>query len=248
VTHRQRARLGSLEDQVSALANADQPISINVDCGAGQTVAAALAQAGLRPGPVDIVVTGFCPEEVAVGRDRTSVRGASPGDGLKGISLNGPYTLWVDHLSLVGGSLTIANGAYVGANAFTATGAPYAGLSVTGGAVANLTEATFSDCSPCIAVEDSGHVQIVNGVVEGRSGGSGFSVVNNSTVWLSGLSVRGASIGLSVAGGSSLFLRDSTVEQKRSCQEVCKRDQAAAFRLTVSFVSLVSSSGFAPSR
>ena len=58
-----------------------QPQFVRVDCGAGQSVNLALAQAANNPGPLTIAIRGTCTEEVRIARDDVNLQAASPGAG-----------------------------------------------------------------------------------------------------------------------------------------------------------------------
>lgn len=58
------------------------PLDVTVDCGAGETVGGALAQAANRFA-VRITIKGVCTEMVMINRNDVTLAGASPGDGLK---------------------------------------------------------------------------------------------------------------------------------------------------------------------
>jgi len=58
-------------------------LDLFVDCGAGDTLGAALDEAQDHPGPVNIVISGVCVESVEIWRDDVQISGAQPSDGLQ---------------------------------------------------------------------------------------------------------------------------------------------------------------------
>lgn len=75
-------RVEALEGRVAELEQASEPVYLTVNCGAGEKVADALAEAETTTGYVTIGIEGTCVEEVVVSRDNITI-GASPGSGLK---------------------------------------------------------------------------------------------------------------------------------------------------------------------
>jgi hypothetical protein len=83
--------------------------SFTVNCGAGQTVADALAKAARSFGPVVITVSGVCAERVVIARDDVTLQGAAPDDGFTSpaagrgdalIKLDGARRITIQQLTL----------------------------------------------------------------------------------------------------------------------------------------------------
>ena len=118
-------RLERLERRVDQLEADSQFLYLDVQCNSGQTVAAALARANTRSGPVTIAVNGNCQEGgLIIGRDDITLRGATPGSGITGpggrgssiLSVQGAQRLRLEDLTLttlMGGGFGIiaSNGA-----------------------------------------------------------------------------------------------------------------------------------------
>lgn len=145
-------RVAELEARLAALESASAPQVVEVDCSAGGSVMAALAEAAGRSAPLTIGVRGTCTEQVVVSRDDVSIVAWSPGAGLQGltstspvISVRGAQRLRLSGLSLQGGSsaLDVGSGASVNASNLQITGATY-GVSVSNASV-ELRGSTIAD-------------------------------------------------------------------------------------------------------
>jgi hypothetical protein len=88
---------GTVQETSAVVTNPPPTLTVNVDCGSGDTVAEALAQ------PADqltIEISGICTENVVVSRNHVTLRGTDPlADGIHaedGVSFPTPYALEVD--------------------------------------------------------------------------------------------------------------------------------------------------------
>src|SRR5688572_171155 len=86
--------LGELQRQIDVLADAvaglaGAPISVRVDCAAGQRIGDALQS---PPGPLTIEISGTCVEHVLITRDGVSLVG-DPGAGVTAPTTNAPAIL-----------------------------------------------------------------------------------------------------------------------------------------------------------
>ncbi len=71
----------SLHERITELEQSSEPLTLDVDCGAGDTVADALDLAAGRTGPVTIRIQGVCHENVLISRSDITLEAAGPGDG-----------------------------------------------------------------------------------------------------------------------------------------------------------------------
>lgn len=142
------AQVATLQQQVAALQSASQPLTLTVNCGAGQTVGAALAQAQSHSGPVNIIISGTCTEQVTVNRDDVTLQGNTPTDGLKFLSSpsSGPVLaldgqrIKVANLTVSGGTFGIyaTHGASVNVFSVDVSGAANVGINAANSATANV--------------------------------------------------------------------------------------------------------------
>lgn len=249
------SRVATLEDQVSiltqqiqaqgnriaaleaALRRAFQPQSVFVDCAAGQSVNAALAQTVGRSAPLDIRVAGTCIEAVEIRRDDVTLRGVNPGDGIQApsqevsaLALNG-QRLGVTHVTIRGGlGLTVGGGGAATAENVLVTDAR-TGLNVTvnshlrvrtsvieNGELGALvgrdsflwaSDTTFRNNARGFEVAD-GAVQFVRGILEGNNAGTGISARGGSQVSLGDVTIRNHSFGV-VLQSATLAARASVM-------------------------------------
>lgn len=78
------SRIAELEERLAELEEPFGRLDLFVDCDAGETVGAALADAETHLGPVDITISGVCEESLGVGRDDVSFHGTQRADGIRG--------------------------------------------------------------------------------------------------------------------------------------------------------------------
>jgi hypothetical protein len=80
---RLEALFAELQGTVLELEDPLKPEYVSVDCGAGETVTEALAQAQDHIGPLHITVEGICEEAVHISRDDVTLMGVEPGAGIR---------------------------------------------------------------------------------------------------------------------------------------------------------------------
>ncbi len=174
-----------------------EPLSLAVDCVAGDTVADALALASSTTGRVTITLSGVCTEAVTISRDDVTLQGAAPGDGLQApvsdftaLTLDGVRRIVLSQLTLAGGSvgLVAQEGTAFRANDIHVHGATDPGVMVAG-ASARLENSTVED-----------------------NGGEGILAFNGARVTLEGGIVQNNGLlGVLVKGGSSAFIVQTDV-------------------------------------
>ena len=164
------------------------PMNFTVNCGAGETVGAALAQGTDRSGRLFITIQGVCNESVTIQRDDVILIGASPGDGLA-VPTTGTYPLGV------------AGGQRVQLQQLTLQGGGY-GLLVSQGAAVTGTDLRITGALGGLSIWD-GTVRLSHSVIE-NSAGSNVGVGLGGTLFLSDSTVQNntAYEGISVPGGS----------------------------------------------
>lgn len=100
--------------------------NLNVNCGAGQTIAGALARANALPGNVVITIQGVCEESVNIARDNITMQGTTRDDGIRApsgepwaVSINGPHGIRLANLTITQGGITVWGGSSVEAEQIT---------------------------------------------------------------------------------------------------------------------------------
>jgi hypothetical protein len=181
--------LAVLKQQLTAL----QPLNLTVDCGGGQTVGAALAQAGQRASRVVITITGVCSESVTVNRSNTVLQAGSPGSGLSDpsantnvLSINGAHDVTVNGLTLSGG----------------------AGVRIQTGHV-SMVNSYVSGSSSHGVVIFGGELDVVNTTVEG-SAIDGIQAISRSTLRLQSSVIQNNGFALDISDGSFALLDGNT--------------------------------------
>ena len=167
-----------------------EPYVVTVDCGAGQTVTAALAAAGLRASRAVITVVGTCMESVIVHRHNTVLRAGSPGAGIQSAGSNsalsvGARSVVVEGLAVTGGAL-LSPGSEVRFTNATITGSQLHGILLLG-AEAVLFGTTVEN----------------NAVL-------GIQAMSGSSVFLEASTIRGNAFALGVGAGSVARLDGGT--------------------------------------
>jgi hypothetical protein len=76
-------RIADLEDRMAELEAPFETLELFVDCSAGDTLGAALAEAQDHPGPVVIAISGVCEENVGITRDDVAIFGFDQSDGIR---------------------------------------------------------------------------------------------------------------------------------------------------------------------
>lgn len=211
------ADVADLKQRVAVLENATQPLSLTVDCNAGETVNDALNLAGNRPGVVSIIIIGVCAEQVDILRDNTWLGGASAGDGIQApsnfsaLNIDGARHVHLNQLTLMGGDfgLSAGRGAEFEASDLVVTGAQF-GVHLSFNSTGILINAVLDGNAEGIVVQDGGVLQVVGGVVDNSSEAV---LVEGGHVSLQGTVVRNSGLrGLFAANGGSIMARDTIVE------------------------------------
>jgi hypothetical protein len=233
-------QISTLANQVASLLASSAPLHLVVNCGSGESVASALAQAQGHAGAVNITIAGTGIEEIAIRRDDVTLHGASPSDGFQAppgtqavITIKGLRTS-LNNLTITGGQvgvdLTLGS---LGANNITISGTSQSGIQITANATL-ISNSTFdSNQNMGVTVGAGGRAHFVNsdvshngfmGVVV-RGGGielEGTTVNSNAvegiqswlggTVSLSGATLQGNTFaGLDLNSNSSAMIDQGTL-------------------------------------
>jgi hypothetical protein len=189
-------RVQALEQRIAALENAvTPPTGVTVDCGAGESVNAALAQGLGGSGPLTVTIRGTCTENVVVVNRDAVLVGASAGDGLEATSATsvalltlGPRNLRLVQLTLRGGLV---------------------GLVVNPGGVVTGRDVRITGSAVADATIEAGHLQLDTSTIE-DSGKMGVQSKANGNLVLRNSIVRNNGFhGVSADGGSVAVINGS---------------------------------------
>lgn len=220
----QAQQLTALQQQVAALLQqiqglgALQPLDLTVDCGAGQTVSAALAQAGGRASQVRITIVGVCSEAVNVMRSRTVLRAGSPGAGLESPSDTTPVLsvnageVVVDGLTLSGGiGVTVSSRGQVLFVRTLMKDSTFHGLMSFGGRVELMHSTVQGSAGVGIQAIQGSHLRLGQSVIQNNAfaldvGSGSFGLLDGGT------QVRSNGSGVGVSFGSMLQVGQVVIE------------------------------------
>lgn len=214
-------RVAVLEAQVEALTQRltalTQPLAVDVDCGAGQRIQAALNATQRHPAPVFITVFGVCTERIVISRSNLFIRAGAPGAGITAPAPSGNVlSVSTDHPT---------------PKAFSVHG-----LTLTGGfvVVEHSSQARFTDCVITTAVfarhqstihldntliansgvsAENGSRLIITGGEISHNPGNGINLRAGSTALIDGDALIAGNAGDGVNGddGSSVVLGVATI-------------------------------------
>jgi hypothetical protein len=193
------------------------PLTVFVDCGAGQTVTAALAQAANRRA-VTIVISGVCTESVTIARDDVTLIGASPVDGLQApasgaspVAVVGGQRVNLRQVTLQGGQfgLSLRLGAVVMATDVRITGAQ-TGIYISEGSVRLLRSTIEDSVGTNVSVSVGGHVLLLSSVVR-NAGFHGLDVNGGSTELDDTTVEQNGAAGVIALTGGRVVVRNSTI-------------------------------------
>ncbi len=206
-------RVDQLEQRAAALEERFLPLFLNVDCGAGETIADALSQAEGRLGPLQIVVEGFCDEDVTILRDDVRLLGGPPGSGLRSIGLEGANGAFLSGVVLSGGAtgLSARIGATFVAEHLTIDNVGSEAIRVEGGASGEMNHSTVAAAGVLgLSVVKNGELSFGHGVIDGNS--SAIEVESGGSVSLNDVQMRN-STGRAVfaINGGSVHVGDDCV-------------------------------------
>ena len=196
---RLEAQLAGLQDDVSKLEDPTKPIFVTVDCGAGQTVGNALAQAQGKAGPLYITIVGTCDEAVLISRDNVTLMGAAPGAGIhapspsdNALSLDGVRRIGLHQLEIDAGNGRAGISAGHGSS-FTAIGTTVRGGSIWGVKIDHGSSGYFHGCT----------------IADGPS----FGIAVSGAAELHNCEVRRHSLGVYAENGGNILVYQSTVRE-----------------------------------
>lgn len=187
-------QIDSLQQQIDTLLGGT-PVSLAVDCDAGDSVVAALTS--VSPAiPLTISISGICNEFVFINRDDVTLQGVTPADGVSGIiaSLGGGLRINLNNLSIDGSSSPFG-----------------AALACFQGSVINANGVTISGGFRGVWAIDGGKCRVINSTIENLF--TGVESRRHSLVDLENVVIRNNSTAIDTFLGGSITLQSSSVEQ-----------------------------------
>jgi hypothetical protein len=191
------------------------PVSVTVDCGAGQTVQHAIDTADPAQ-PLTVTIVGTCTESVALFRDNVTLQAAASGGGISSSSGGGDPALTVggrnvslQGLALAGNgapSLVTASGATVQTNDLHVTGG---GVDAGESSSLGLANVTIDNCQGGLGANTGATVYLYGGSITG----CGVKAFTGGRVFLrNGVSVTGARFhGVDAVDGGSVVIESATL-------------------------------------
>jgi len=219
-----------LREYISNLESAFGPWETTVDCGADESLQAALNEADNRVGPVIITVEGMCSEEVVIRRDDVTLRGGSPGSGIQDPSGNGiPLILeaaqrvHLEDLELIDGEVGLAarSGVSFSASNLRVAGAIRSGVQVYHNASGEISTLTVSNGGPesfGVEVFSEGSLSVFDGTIS--DGSIGAFVHRSGNLDLFDVTIDWFDEGIEVMWGASASLRLSRIKNCGSAGEI----------------------------
>jgi hypothetical protein len=208
------SQLSSLASRVAALEQLNQfGFVVDVNCGAGETIASALGQAVGRRELMVIRVSGVCTENVNVARGRISIVAAAPGAGIQAANPNGAVItfgmgyskdgyLSLNGLTIAGGRLGIAVGLdnMVFVNGCTISG-NQGGVSVAQGSLARISDAVIeNNGGDAISGSSDAQIFIGGGSIVRNNTGHALRLQNASAELSGGVQITGNGAGIGSVG------------------------------------------------
>ncbi|MDX1811165.1 MAG: hypothetical protein R3240_04410, partial [Gammaproteobacteria bacterium] len=215
-----KQRVERLEEALANLSSS-QPINVDVDCSAGESVQDILNKYARVLAELDITVKGVCTESVTIYRDYTNIRGAQPGDGFVApspgrtvVSIYKARHVQLEHLSIsqgIGG-LSASDGANFSAIDLHIDGA-HQGVVINVGASGEIEDSYIDNCGIGATANWNGSLRIISSEIN-SSQVFGVTTANNASIQLFDNSVvrNTAFHGVYADEGGSIDINNSTVE------------------------------------
>ena len=214
------SRLIALEEQIADLESDLTPLDLTVHC-PDESIQDALNRARNRKAHVTITIEGVCIEDAVIARDNTTLRGASPGDGLQApspdslvLTLARVRRIYLEQLTINGGStgLYATRGGDFWAENLNILGATQQCVVITNNATGTLVISTMENCPTGLLVTSGGSARMMGGLINnsewfGVSAGLGGNVSIQS-----GAVIQNSRQGVNVEPGGTIGISDSTIE------------------------------------
>ena len=212
--------VAALQQAVSALEAASQPLHLTVDCAAGEKVANALERTAGRTGPLTITIIETCLESVAiVSRKDVTIQGASAGDGLQApnptenvLSLHRAHNIHLNQLALNSGNTGVfaSDGTSFFADDITVTDTETA-VSVLLNSVGVLTNSVLDTNQAGLFVPIRG-VLFAQGLLVANTHGIGVNADGGFAELRDSQIVNSGGLGLFAQNGGAINFSHSTVD------------------------------------
>ena len=217
------SRIAALEERVVELEGQFGTLDLFVDCDAGDTIGAALADADTHVGQVNITISGVCEETVVVKRDDVSFVGIQRSDGIRGPSTESPVVALIfadrvefSNMTFSGGNSGLfVFGASFGASNVTIRDSLNSGIDALHGAVGSIHDcsilghATFGVHVNSESVLDIRNCEITdNGEIGLFAGG-----VGSATILVQDSYVARSETGIGANPGGNVRISGCVIEQ-----------------------------------
>jgi len=209
-------RIAALEEQVAELEEPYGTLELTVDCAAGGTVGAALAEAQTHPGPVNITISGVCEENVGINRDDVSLSGLVRSDGIRAASaastvhVNEARNVRFENMTISGGTAGIeAWGSSFTADHVTVRDTTIWGIWGTGSTL-GINNSSIVDNSGFGVTARGGFISIRSSSLSGN--GTGLNSEDGGTIEGFDLTVTSNRVGVVAIRGGGLSLSGSSIE------------------------------------
>ena len=214
------SRLIALEEQIAELESNLDPLDLTVHC-PDESIQDALDLAGNRAAHVTITIEGVCTEEVVISRDNTTLRGASPGDGLQAPSpdsvvlvLARARRIYLEQLAITGGSVGLIatrGGDFVAENIHI-SGATDWCVAIYYNAFGALESSTMENCPTGLLVTSGGSARMMGGLINNSENEGLRADMGGNVSIQSGAVIQNNRQGVNVDPGGTVGISDATIE------------------------------------
>lgn len=224
-----KKRVRQLETDVGELQALNLPVTVDVDCGAGQSIGNVLATHGSGLGHLTINVSGTCNETVDVKRSNVTLQGQGASTIIQGpanvytvVVQNGAGNVAIADLKIVGGvaSLVVSKSAYAKATNIISEQSVLGVMAADGGSLDVTASQMHNNLYGIYAIR-GGVIMISNSIIEANTVGAiAFkggtinltSVLPGGTGATAGVTVRNNVTGGISRTGGLIELSDARVE------------------------------------
>jgi hypothetical protein len=216
-------RVEQLEAQLAALQTAHSPVEVAVNCGAGETVGAALADHAEGKGKLTILVSGVCTESFVISRSNVSISGQG------GAAVQSPagtaFSIFV-----------VANASNVTVSDLTISGSATAGVAVNQGAHAILRNATIHTAGSGAMALDNGVLNVTASTL--RNNAQGAYAARGGVVNISNSTLHDNQVGAIAFKAGNIIFTSSTPDTTGGAGPVVRNNTVGAIARSGGLVEL----------
>ena len=215
-------RIAALEERVAELEAPFGTLELFVDCDAGDTVGAALADAQDHPGPVNIAISGVCEENVDINRDDVTLSGLDQTDGIRGpfsseagatVHISAAHRVKLENMTIIGGGsdgIATSPGAFFDVDGVTVRDVLGWGIRVDKGSTADLRNCTVENVTYGGVASFGGAVNISDCLITDNGVGLWAAFGGSITAWNVDV-ISNRENGVFAFDGASLLIGDSRI-------------------------------------